>query len=98
MKLSVRAAIDALRPLSRFFIERPRFAGVISIVLSLAGGVALLKLPVAQYPEVSPPRITVREECVRSAKRETVSSEVRLSFSPNRMSVGMLQETGCSRT
>ena len=59
MKLSVRAAIDALRPLSRFFIERPRFAGVISIVLSLAGGVALLKLPVAQYPEVSPPRITV---------------------------------------
>ena len=59
MKLSVRAAIDALRPLSRFFIERPRFAGVISIVLSLAGAVALWRLPVAQYPEVSPPRITV---------------------------------------
>ena len=28
MKLSIRAAIDALRPFSRFFIERPRFAGV----------------------------------------------------------------------
>ena len=59
MKLSVRAAIDSLKPLSRFFVERPRFAAVIAIVLSLAGGVSLWHLPVAQYPEVSPPRITV---------------------------------------
>ena len=59
MKLTVRAAIDALRPFSRFFIERPRFAGVISIVLSLAGAVSLINLPVAQYPEVQPPRIVV---------------------------------------
>ena len=59
MKLSVRAAIDALRPMSRFFIERPRFAAVLSVVLSLSGAVALLNLPVAQYPEVTPPRITV---------------------------------------
>ena len=58
-KLSVRAAIDALRPMSRFFIERPRFAAVISIVLSLSGLVALRYLPVAQYPEVTPPRIVV---------------------------------------
>ncbi len=59
MKLSIRAAIEALHPFSRFFIERPRFAGVLSIVLSLAGTVALMKLPVAQYPEVQPPRIVV---------------------------------------
>ena len=59
MKLSVRAAIDSLKPLSRFFVERPRFAAVIAVVLSLAGGVSLWHLPVAQYPEVSPPRITV---------------------------------------
>ncbi len=59
MKLSIRAAIDALHPFSRFFIERPRFAGVVSIVLTLAGAVALFKLPVAQYPEVQPPRIVV---------------------------------------
>jgi len=57
--LSVRAAIDALRPFSRFFIERPRFAVVISVVLSLSGAVALLNLPVAQYPAVTPPRIVV---------------------------------------
>ena len=33
MKLSVRAAVDALRPMSRFFIERPRFATVVSLAL-----------------------------------------------------------------
>ena len=59
MKLSVRAAIDALRPMSRFFVERPRFAAVLSVVLSLSGAVALLNLPIAQYPEVTPPRISV---------------------------------------
>ena len=59
MKLSVRAAVDALKPFSRFFIERPRFAAVISIVLSLSGAVALLLLPVTQYPSVTPPRVSV---------------------------------------
>ena len=59
MKLSVRAAIDALKPFSRFFIERPRFAAVISIALSLSGAISLWKLPVAQYPQVTPPRIVV---------------------------------------
>jgi len=59
VKLGIRAAVDALQPFSRFFIERPRFAAVISIVLSVAGVVSLFRLPVAQYPQVSPPRITV---------------------------------------
>ena len=59
MKLSVRAAIDALRPMSRFFIERPRFAVVVSLVLAFLGLVSLRTLPVAQYPEVMPPAISV---------------------------------------
>ena len=59
MKLSVRAAVDALRPMSRFFIERPRFATVISLVLGLLGVVSLFRLPVAQYPEVMPPSICI---------------------------------------
>ena len=59
MKFSVRAAIDGLKPMSRFFIERPRFAAVLSIVLSVAGVGAIFNLPVAQYPQVSPPRISV---------------------------------------
>jgi multidrug efflux pump len=44
---------------SHFFIRRPIFAGVVSIVIVLAGVVAILNLPVAQYPNISPPQVTV---------------------------------------
>src|ERR671910_1915206 len=42
-----------------FFIDRPIFAAVISILVTLIGGVAYLSLPVAQYPEIAPPSISV---------------------------------------
>ncbi|AMG29373.1 hydrophobe/amphiphile efflux-1 family RND transporter [Grimontia hollisae] len=45
--------------LSRFFIQRPKFALVISIILTLAGAIALLTLPVAEYPRISPPSVSV---------------------------------------
>ncbi len=45
--------------ISRFFIDRPIFATVISVVFVLAGGVAVFNLPVAQYPEVTPPTVQV---------------------------------------
>jgi multidrug efflux pump len=45
--------------ISRFFIDRPIFASVLSIVLVLAGSLALAKLPVAQYPEITPPTVSV---------------------------------------
>ena len=45
--------------MSRFFVDRPIFATVISIVIIIIGGVALLALPVAQYPEVTPPVVQV---------------------------------------
>ncbi len=45
--------------ISRFFIDRPVFAIVISVVIVLAGGVAVFTLPVAQYPEVTPPTVQV---------------------------------------
>ena len=45
--------------ISHFFIDRPIFASVLSIVFVLAGGVALFTLPVAQYPEVTPPTVLV---------------------------------------
>jgi len=45
--------------ISRFFIDRPIFAWVISIVIMLAGLVGLASLPVAQYPDVAPPTIRV---------------------------------------
>jgi multidrug efflux pump len=44
---------------SKFFIERPIFASVISLIIVIAGGVALFNLPVAQYPDITPPCITV---------------------------------------
>jgi HAE1 family hydrophobic/amphiphilic exporter-1 len=46
-------------PLSKFFITRPKFAFVISIVISLAGLLALFSLPVAQFPEITPPTVSV---------------------------------------
>src|SRR5262249_25715236 len=44
---------------SRFFINRPIFASVLSIVVVLGGGVALFTLPIAQYPEIAPPTVEV---------------------------------------
>ncbi len=44
---------------SRFFIDRPIFASVLSIVVTLAGGIAVWTLPIAQYPEITPPTVEV---------------------------------------
>src|SRR5215470_6554933 len=46
--------------ISRFFIDRPIFAGVLSTLIFLAGAIALFRLPVSEYPEVVPPSIVVR--------------------------------------
>ena len=46
--------------ISDVFIERPRFALVISIVLTLAGALAVKTLPITQYPQVTPPQVSVR--------------------------------------
>ncbi|SFM87838.1 efflux RND transporter permease subunit [Variovorax sp. OV329] len=45
--------------LAHFFIDRPIFASVISIILVIAGAVAMLNLPIAQFPEITPPQISV---------------------------------------
>ena len=55
---------------SRIFIERPRFAMVISIVLTLAGAIAVFSLPISLYPEITPPTVSV------SATYPGASSEV----------------------
>jgi hydrophobe/amphiphile efflux-1 (HAE1) family protein len=44
---------------SRIFIERPRLAAVLSIIILLAGLIAMLNIPVAQYPQITPPEIRV---------------------------------------
>jgi hydrophobe/amphiphile efflux-1 (HAE1) family protein len=45
--------------ISHFFIDRPIFASVIAIVIIILGAVAFVRLPIAQYPEISPPTINV---------------------------------------
>ncbi|MBS0657839.1 MAG: efflux RND transporter permease subunit, partial [Verrucomicrobia bacterium] len=46
--------------LSSFFIRRPIFAGVLSVLIFLLGAIALFRLPVSEYPEVVPPTVVVR--------------------------------------
>src|SRR5213075_2117622 len=48
--------------LSKFFIDRPIFAGVLSLLMFLGGLIALRALPVSEYPEVVPPSIVVRAQ------------------------------------
>jgi multidrug efflux pump len=44
---------------AHFFIDRPIFASVLSILIVLVGGLALINLPVAQYPEIAPPTVVI---------------------------------------
>jgi len=44
---------------SHFFIERPIFAAVVSIILTLVGAISFRALPIAEYPEIAPPTVTV---------------------------------------
>ena len=45
--------------MAKFFIEHPVFACVISIIIALVGSISAVSLPVAQYPQISNPRISV---------------------------------------
>jgi multidrug efflux pump len=45
--------------MANFFIQRPVFAWVLAIILMIAGGLAILKLPVAQYPTIAPPAVAI---------------------------------------
>ena len=45
--------------MSRFFIDRPIFASVLSIIITLSGGIAVWTLPIAQYPDITPPTVEV---------------------------------------
>ena len=44
---------------SRFFIDRPIFATVLSIAITLAGAISLTSLPIAMYPPIAPPTVSV---------------------------------------
>jgi HAE1 family hydrophobic/amphiphilic exporter-1 len=60
---------------AHFFVDRPIFASVLSIILLIVGGVAYLGLPVTEYPEIAPPNIVVRAS-YPGANAETVAATV----------------------
>ena len=59
----------------KFFITRPIFAGVLSIIIVLAGLASALQLPVAQYPEIAPPTVTITAN-YPGASADTLSKTV----------------------
>src|ERR1700756_330856 len=59
----------------RFFIDRPVFAWVLAIVVMMAGALAITTLPVAQYPSIAPPAISI-QVIYPGASVETVQSTV----------------------
>jgi hydrophobe/amphiphile efflux-1 (HAE1) family protein len=61
--------------ISRTFINRPRLAAVISIVITLAGFIAMFNIPIAKYPEITPPQIMV-ETVYPGANAQTVADTV----------------------
>ena len=60
---------------SKFFIERPIFATVLSLLLLVAGGVALFVLPIDQYPSITPPTVQVTA-MYPGANAETIAQTV----------------------
>lgn len=60
--------------MSRFFIERPKFAFVISIVMVLTGILSISALPVAEYPEVAPPQVAVSAVYTGATAQDIVDS------------------------
>ena len=60
---------------SRFFIDRPIFAGVIAVIITVVGALAFFGLPVSQYPDIVPPTVTVTAQ-YPGASAETVADTV----------------------
>src|SRR5437868_10750930 len=61
--------------ISDFFIKRPIFAGVLSIIIFLVGAISLTQLPISEYPEVVPPTVVVRA-VYPGANPKTISETV----------------------
>src|SRR5437870_5694386 len=59
---------------SRFFIDRPIFAAVMSLIITLAGIVAVTRLPLAQYPDIAPPTVQVECNYPGASAREVAES------------------------
>src|SRR5882672_10321201 len=64
---------------SHFFIDRPIFAGVISVILTLVGAISFRALPITEYPEIAPPTVEVTATYAGAAAEviaDTVASPI----------------------
>ena len=61
--------------MSKFFIHRPVLAIVVSLIITIAGGLCILRLPIAQYPQIAPPTVSVNAAYI-GANAETVQQTV----------------------
>ena len=77
MKLRIRESIDKIKTFSRIFVERPRFAMVIALVLTIAGVMAISRLPISQYPRLTPPSISVMYNYPGANAKEVMSTIAR---------------------
>src|SRR5476649_1827377 len=65
--------------ISKFFIDRPIFAGVLSVLILLGGIIAVFKLPISEYPEIIPPQVLVHAQFPGTNPKviaETVASPI----------------------
>ena len=66
--------------MAQFFINRPIFAWVIAIVIMLAGGLAVLTLPVEQFPNIAPPRVTIELNLKPALTPEVLDKRLQRDF------------------
>ena len=62
--------------MSRIFIDRPIFAWVLAIIVMMAGVGAIMALPIAQYPDVAPPQVTISRDLSRRQRRRRSRTRV----------------------
>ncbi|MDB5465327.1 MAG: hydrophobe/amphiphile efflux family transporter, partial [Phenylobacterium sp.] len=91
--------------MSRFFIDRPIFAWVIAMVIMLAGALAVRTLPIAQYPDIAPPAVTINAtypgasaETLQNSVTQVIEQQLKgldglIYFSSNSSSCGQLTIT-----
>ncbi|WP_379654346.1 efflux RND transporter permease subunit [Pseudoxanthomonas sp. UC19_8] len=83
--------------MSRFFIDRPIFAWVIAIVITLAGTLAVFTLPVEQYPDIAPPSVSIRATYT-GASAETTENSVTQVIEQNMTGLDNLMYMASSST
>ena len=64
--------------MARFFIERPIFAIVVALLMMLAGGLSILRMPVEQYPTIAPPSIQITASYVGASADTTTNTVVQV--------------------